>query len=134
MHIAGELVGRFLRERKAINCICLTSNSAVITAWSNDYGFESVFARQVEAYGKAGGVLLGISTSGNSENVVRAFRSPAQSMTTVALTGEGGGKLAALSDILIDVPSRRTPIIQQLHICIYHYICERIEMALSETQ
>ena len=135
MHIAGELVGRFLKERKAINCICLASNSAVITAWSNDHGFESVFARQVEAYGKAGGVLLGISTSGNSKNVVRAFEAArAQSMGTVALTGEGGGKLAALSDVLIDVPSRRTPIIQQLHICIYHYFCERLEMALSQTQ
>lgn len=133
MHITGELVGRFLRERKAINCICLTSNSAVITAWSNDYDFESVFARQVEAYGRRGGVLLGISTSGNSANIVRAFeRARLQSMSTVALTGEGGGRLAELSDVLIDVPSRRTPIIQQLHVCIYHYFCERIEKALSD--
>jgi D-sedoheptulose 7-phosphate isomerase len=135
MHIAGELVGRYLRERKAINCICLSANSAVLTAWSNDYGFEGVFARQVEAYGKPGGILLGISTSGNSKNVIRAFEAArALSMATVALTGEGGGKLAALSDVLIDVPSRRTPIVQQLHICIYHYFCERLEMALSETQ
>ena len=134
MHITGELVGRFLQERKAINCICLASNSAVITAWSNDYSFESIFARQVEAYGKAGAVLLGISTSGNSENVLRAFEAArAKSMVTIALTGEGGGKLAALSDVLIDVPSRRTPIIQQLHICIYHYFCEQLEMALSNT-
>ncbi len=133
MHITGELVGRFLRERKAINCICLASNSAVITAWSNDYTFDSVFSRQVEAYGRPGGVLLGISTSGNSANVIRAFEMARQrSMATVALTGEGGGKLAELSDVLIDVPSRRTPIIQQLHICIYHYLCERIEMAFSD--
>ena len=128
MHIAGELVGRFLRERKAINCICLASNPAVLTAWANDYSYDTVFARQVEAYGKRGGVLLGISTSGNSANVVQAFEKARMlGVRTVALTGEGGGKLARLSDILIDVPSRRTPIIQQLHTCVYHYICERLE-------
>jgi D-sedoheptulose 7-phosphate isomerase len=132
MHIAGEFVGRFQRERRAINCICLTSNAAVLTAWANDYSYETVFARQVEAYGRNGGVLLGISTSGNSANVVEAFKTArALSVVTVGLTGEGGGKLAPLSDILIDVPSRRTPIIQQLHICIYHYLCERIEAALA---
>jgi D-sedoheptulose 7-phosphate isomerase len=128
MHIAGELVGRFLRERKAINCICLSSNPAVLTAWANDYSYDTVFARQVEAYGQGGGVLWGISTSGNSANVVRAFETARSiGVKTVALTGEGGGKLRALSDVLIDVPSRRTPIIQQLHICIYHFICEQVE-------
>ncbi|HWE21251.1 MAG TPA: SIS domain-containing protein [Hyphomicrobiaceae bacterium] len=132
MHIAGELVGRFLRERKAINCICLASNPAVLTAWSNDYSYDTVFARQVEAYGKSGGVLLGISTSGDSVNVVQAFeKARALGVRTVALTGEGGGALAPLSDILIDVPSRRTPIIQQLHVCVYHYICERLEARLG---
>jgi D-sedoheptulose 7-phosphate isomerase len=132
MHIAGELVGRFLRERKAINCICLASNPAVLTAWSNDYSYDTVFARQVEAYGKSGGVLLGISTSGDSVNVVQAFeKARALGVRTVALTGEGGGALAPLSDILIDVPSRRTPIIQQLHVCLYHYICERLEARLG---
>jgi D-sedoheptulose 7-phosphate isomerase len=133
MHIAGELVGRFLRERKAINCICLASNPAVLTAWANDYSYDTVFARQVEAYGRSGGVLLGLSTSGNSVNVVQAFeKARALGVRTVALTGEGGGTLAPLSDILIDVPSRRTPIIQQLHICIYHYICERLEARFVE--
>lgn len=130
MHITGELVGRFLKERKAINCICLSSNTAVLTAWANDYSYDSVFARQVEAYGKTGGALIGISTSGNSPNVVRAFETARSlGVKTVGLTGEGGGKLARVSDILIDVPSRRTPIIQQWDICIYHYICERIEAA-----
>lgn len=128
MHIAGELVGRFLRERRAINCICLSSNPAVLTAWANDYSYDTVFARQVEAYGQGGGLLWGISTSGNSANVAHAFQTARSlGVKTVALTGEGGGKLRALSDVLIDVPSRRTPIIQQLHICIYHYICEQVE-------
>lgn len=128
MHITAELVGRFLKERKALNCICLTSNPAVLTAWANDYSYETVFARQVEAYGKAGGVLLGLSTSGNSVNVVRAFEAArGQSVVTIAMTGEGGGTLAGLSNILIDVPSRSTPIVQQLHLCLYHYICQAVE-------
>lgn len=131
MHIAGELVGRFLRERRAINCIDLTSNATVITAWANDCSFDAVFARQVEAFGAGGGVLLGISTSGNSANVVEAFETARRlGLGTVALTGEGGGKLAALADVLIDVPSRSTPIIQQLHVTVYHHMCERIESAM----
>jgi D-sedoheptulose 7-phosphate isomerase len=132
MHITGELVGRFVKDRKAINCICLSSNPAVLTAWANDYSYDTVFARQVEAYGNSGGVLLGISTSGNSTNVVRAFEAAkVLGIRSIALTGEGGGKLASVCDLLIDVPSRRTPIIQQLHICIYHYICEQIEARIA---
>ena len=132
MHITGELVGRFLRERKAINCICLSSNSSVLTAWANDYSYETVFARQVEAYGQRGGALLGLSTSGNSLNVIRAFEVARQlGLVTIGLTGEGGGKLAAVSDILIDVPERSTPIVQQLHLCLYHYMCQRIEAGMT---
>lgn len=128
MHITAELVGRFLKERRALNCICLSSNPAVLTAWSNDYSYDTVFARQVEAYGVAGGVLLGISTSGNSTNVLRAFQTAHRmGLATIALTGEGGGKLAEASDILIDVPCRSTALIQQVHICVYHYICEKVE-------
>jgi D-sedoheptulose 7-phosphate isomerase len=131
-HITGELVGRFLKERRGLKAICLSSNAAVLTAWANDYSYETVFSRQVEAYGEPGGVLLGISTSGNSANVVAAFQAARQAgMTTVALTGEGGGKLAALSDILLAVPSRHTPLIQQAHICLYHFLCERIEAELA---
>ncbi len=127
-HIAGELVGRFLKERQALRCICLAANMAVITALGNDYGYDTVFARQVEAYGEAGGVLLGLSTSGNSGNVVAAFeKARGLGMTGIALTGQGGGKLASLADILIDVPSRHTPDIQQVHICLYHFLCERVE-------
>ncbi len=131
MHITGELVGRFLQERKAINCICLASDPAFLTAWANDYSYASVFARQVEAYGRGGGVLLGLSTSGNSENVVQGFvTARSLGIRTVALTGETGGKLASLSDVLINVPAQSTPIIQQLHACIYHYMCERIESSV----
>ena len=134
MHITAELVGRFLKERRAINCICLTSNPAVLTAWANDYSYETVFSRQVEAYGKPGAVLLGISTSGNSPNVLRAFETArAENIMTIAMTGEGGGKLAALSDILVDVPSLKTPIVQQLHLCLYHYLCQAIETEMSLT-
>lgn len=130
-HITGELVGRFLKERRGLKAICLSSNAAVLTAWANDYSYDTVFARQVEAYGEPGGVLLGISTSGNSKNVVAAFeQARTMGMTTIAMTGEGGGKLAGLSDVLLDVPSRSTPLIQQAHICLYHHLCERVEAQL----
>ena len=128
MHITGELVGRFLKERRALKAICLSCNAAVLTAWSNDYSYESAFARQVEAYGEQGAVLLGISTSGNAKNVIAAFSQAHQmGMTTIALTGEGGGKLAPLADHLLAAPSRHTPLIQQVHLCLYHYFCEHVE-------
>lgn len=132
MHITGELVGRFLKERRGLKAICLSSNAAVLTAWSNDYSYDTVFSRQTEAYGEAGGVILGLSTSGNSRNVIAAFEvAKSLGMTTIGVTGEGGGKMAAVSDILIDVPSRSTPLIQQVHICLYHYLCEQIEARLA---
>jgi D-sedoheptulose 7-phosphate isomerase len=132
MHITGELVGRFLKERRALNCICLSSNPAVLTAWANDYSYDTVFSRQVEAYGVPGGVVIGISTSGNSKNIVEAFQAArAGGLSTIAMTGAGGGKLAHLSDVLIDVPSTATPLIQQVHICLYHYMCEQIEARLA---
>jgi len=132
MHITGELVGRFLKERKALKAICLSSNPAVLTAWSNDYSYDTVFSRQVEAYGEAGGVILGLSTSGNSPNVIKAFElAKTLGMTTIAMTGEGGGKLAPVTDILLDAPSRSTPIIQQIHICLYHFLCEQVEAQIA---
>jgi D-sedoheptulose 7-phosphate isomerase len=132
MHITGELVGRFLKERRALNAVCLSSNLSVLTAWSNDYSYDSVFARQVEAYGVSGGVVLGLSTSGNSSNVIKAFEvAHGMEMATVALTGEGGGRLRALAHHLLAVPSRSTPLIQQVHICLYHYLCARIETRLA---
>jgi len=134
MHITGELVARFLHERRALKAICLSNNAAVMTAWSNDHSFATAMARQVEAYGEPGAVLLGISTSGNSENILAAFeRAKEMGMVTVALTGEGGGKIAALADCLLAVPSRHTPLIQQVHVCIYHYLCQRIEQRMIES-
>jgi len=132
MHIAGELVARFLIERPGLRVIALGTNTAQLTAWSNDYDYESALAREVEAYGEKGGAILGISTSGNSKNVVAAFEKAKQmGLSTIALTGQGGGKLAALSDILIDVPSTSTPRIQEVHICLYHFLCEEVEKAMA---
>jgi D-sedoheptulose 7-phosphate isomerase len=132
MHITGELVARFLQDRRAFRVICLSESPVVLTAWSNDRSFETVFARQVEAYGGEGAVLLGLSTSGTSRNVVAAFeQARAMHMRTIALTGEGGGSLAPLADYLFAVPSRNTPLIQQAHLCLYHYLCEHVERRLA---
>lgn len=132
MHIAGELVGRFLLDRPALKVLALVADPAVLTAWSNDFAYESVFARQVEAHGEAGGVLLAISTSGNSANVLAAARAAkVLEMSVIALTGAGGGKLAALADLLLDVPARETPRIQEMHLCLYHYLCREVERRTS---
>jgi D-sedoheptulose 7-phosphate isomerase len=131
MHIAGELVGRFRRERTALKAIALGTDTAVTTAWSNDCAFEDAFARQVEALGEAGGVVWGISTSGNSENVVRALvKGRAMGMTGIALTGANAGRVGAAADIVIAVPSDDTPRIQEMHTFVYHYICEQVEERL----
>lgn len=131
-HIVGELVGRFLKERKAIPAICLSSNSAALTAWANDYEYETVFSRQVEAYGKKGGVLFAISTSGNSKNILQAAKIAKDlRMPVIGLTGSGGGQLGNYCDTLLDVPSSHTPRIQEMHILIYHYICERLEVGYT---
>ena len=132
MHITGELVGRFLRERKALRCICLSDNPATLTAWANDYDYASVFSRQVEAYGETGGVLIGLSTSGNSANVVQAAElAKKMGLSVIGLTGQGGGKLAPHCEVLLDAPSKHTPLIQQVHICLYHYLCETIEARMA---
>lgn len=132
MHIAGETVGRFRRERPGLKAVALGADAAVASAWSNDYDYESAFARQVEALGEAGGVVWGISTSGNSENVVRALRRGRDmAMTTLAMTGEGGGRLADVADILIAAPSRDTPRVQEVHRCLYHHICDRVDERLA---
>jgi D-sedoheptulose 7-phosphate isomerase len=128
LHISGELVGKFNLERKARNVICLNANTTVITAWSNDKDYDSVFARQVEAHGVAGAICWGLSTSGNSQSIVLAFEAAKRmGMTTIGMTGKGGGRLATLSDILLDVPSEITPRVQELHLPIYHYVCEQVE-------
>jgi D-sedoheptulose 7-phosphate isomerase len=132
MHIGGELVGRFNEERKAHKVICLCSNPAILTSVGNDYGYDAIFARQVEAYGEHGGVLIGLSTSGNSPNVLEAFSMASRlGMGTVAFTGAGGGKLRELAEVLIAVPSTKIPIIQQQHLCLYHYLCREAELRLA---
>lgn len=130
-HLAAELMGRFLADRAPMASVALTVDSSALTAIGNDYGFDQVFARQIRGLGRAGDVLVGISTSGNSANVVAAFEAARElGVHTVALTGGGGGKMATLADLLINAPSLSTPRIQELHIAIGHTICELVEDAL----
>lgn len=131
MHICGELVGRFFKERQALPAIALNADPAVLTAWSNDYSYESVFSRQVEALAKPGDVVWGISTSGNSKNVVAALKAARErAASTIALTGQGGGAMAEYADVLLAVPLSVTPRIQEAHSVTYHIICEAVEAAL----
>lgn len=130
-HLAAEFVGRYLRERRPLAALALHSNSSTLTAIGNDYGYEQSFARPVEAFARRGDVIVGLSTSGNSPNVVEALRrGRALGCTTIALTGEGGGKMAAEADILLAVPSRETPRIQECHLLIGHCLCQAVEEAL----
>lgn len=131
-HMTGELVGRYKIERAGIPAISLNANTAVMTALGNDYDYDSIFSKQVKALGAAGDVLFVISTSGNSMNTVLAAKqAKAQKITTVALTGEGGGKLKELCDYTINVPSANTPRIQEMHILVIHTICGIIEKELK---
>lgn len=127
-HLAAELSGRFYMDRKPLNAEALHCNSSYMTAVSNDYNFDLVYVRLLEGSGKKGDVLVGISTSGNSANLVAAFEQAHQmGIHTIAMTGITGGKLKSLSDILINVPSDDTPRIQECHILIGHILCEMIE-------
>jgi D-sedoheptulose 7-phosphate isomerase len=127
-HLTAELVGRFEAERRPLPAIALTTNQAVLTAWSNDYSFEDVFARQVEALGLSGDVAFGISTSGNSRNVVNALvRARARVLQTIGLTGAGGGAMAGLCDVLMAAPLTITARIQEVHIVTCHAICGALE-------
>ncbi len=134
-HFAAELVGRFERERSAMAAIALTTDTSALTALSNDYGFERIFARQVEALGRSGDWLLAISTSGNSANVLAAMEvARAQQMQIVALTGRDGGAMATAlgdADIELRVPADSTARIQEVHILILHSLCELIEQAAN---
>ena len=131
-HLAGELVGRFQKERRGLPCVALTTDTSVLTACANDFGYEEVFARQVEAIGAADDILVGISTSGNSANVIKAFEAAASAgMKRVALTGNDGGHLAKMDGVLnVVVPSCSTQRIQEGHITIIHILCELVEDAL----
>ena len=130
-HLAAELSGRFYFDRNPLAAEALTVNTSFLTAVANDYSFEEVYARLVKGSGNDGDVLIGLSTSGNSQNVIRAFEEAnAKNIITVGLTGISGGKLAAVSDHIIRVPSDDTPRIQESHILIGHIICELIESSL----
>ncbi len=130
-HIAAELVGRYGFDRPAISSIALTTDTSNLTAIGNDYGYDKVFSRQVEGVGSEGDLFFGISTSGNSQNIVNAFESAkAKGITTVALVGRDGGKMGQMADYAIIVPSNATPRIQESHILIGHIICDIIEKEL----
>ncbi|MCM8825408.1 MAG: D-sedoheptulose 7-phosphate isomerase [Candidatus Omnitrophica bacterium] len=131
-HLAGELVGRFQKERKALPCIALTTDTSIITAVGNDYSFDMVFSRQVEAIGKKGDILILFSTSGMSKNVLdAALTARKKGIKTISLTGTEPNKLAEISDINLAVPSKNTPRIQELHSIIIHIICELLEERIS---
>jgi D-sedoheptulose 7-phosphate isomerase len=127
-HLAAEFSGRFYYDRPPLNSEALHVNTSYLTAVANDYSFDEVYARLVKAKMKAGDILIGLSTSGNSKNIIKAFQQAKQmNITTIALTGESGGELKDLSDILLNIPSTDTPRIQELHILIGHIICEIVE-------
>lgn len=137
-HFAAEFVGRFERERLELGAIALTTDSSILTAVANDYGFDAIFARQVRALGAPGDVLLAISTSGNSPNVLQAIEAAhAREMVVVGLSGRGGGKMAQLlrdTDIHICVPHERTARIQEVHILTLHCLCDAVDALLLGEQ
>jgi D-sedoheptulose 7-phosphate isomerase len=130
-HIAGEFVSRFYFDRPGLPSIALTTDTSVLTAVGNDYGFEELFARQIQANGVQGDMFIGISTSGNSKNVIKALHAcKEKGLITVGLTGESGGKMTDLCDYCIQVPSNETPRIQESHILIGHIICAVVEESI----
>lgn len=132
-HVAGELVGRFLRNRRALKAQALSTDTSILTCLANDFSFETVFARQLEANARPGDVAVGFSTSGNSANVVAALEyARAHGLKTLAFTGEGGGRCAALADVLFDIPSAVTARIQEAGQVIYHILCEIVEAELAK--
>jgi D-sedoheptulose 7-phosphate isomerase len=127
-HIAAEFIGRFQKERRALAAIALTTDTSILTALSNDYGFDILFSRQIEGIGQKGDVAFGISTSGNSKNVIEGIKKAKHlGLKTISMTGGHGGKLAKLTDISLIVPAEKTARIQESHICMAHAICELVE-------
>ena len=130
-HFAGELVGRFTKEGPPIPALALTTDSSIMTAVGNDYGYEHIFKRQVEAHARPADIAVGISTSGNSKNVLEAMKvAKSRGLLTVGMTGEGGGQLAAFVDHLFAAPSKDTPRIQEVHHLMNHILCELLEERL----
>lgn len=127
-HLAAELVGRFKAERKALPAIALTTDTSILTALGNDYGYDSVFTRQIAALGRAGDVVVGISTSGKSPNILKAIEYAKEiGCKTIGLTGKDGGELAKVVDIPLVIPSQETSRIQEAHITIGHIVCSLVE-------
>jgi D-sedoheptulose 7-phosphate isomerase len=132
-HFVAEFIGKFLAVRKSLPALALTSNTSTITAVGNDYGFEHVFERQVESLVNMKDIIIAISTSGNSENVVNGVKAAKKiGAKVIALTGEGGGKLSELADLIIDVPSIDTPRIQEAHIFVEHLVCGLVEKKILQ--
>ena len=131
-HVAAELVGRFLHQRAALAAVALTADTSVLTSIGNDEGYDRVFARQVEALGRAGDVALGISTSGGSSNVIAALEvARARRLQTIALTGGDGGAVGRAAAIHVNVPSAETPRVQEVHRTLLHVICDIVESSLA---
>jgi D-sedoheptulose 7-phosphate isomerase len=130
-HIAAEIIGRYKQDRPAYAALALTTDTSALTAIANDYGFEQVFARQIEGLGQRGDVLLAISTSGRSANIVAALRTArARGLVTIGFTGSKGQSLGVLCDHLLVSPSDDTPVIQQIHLTVAHGICDQIEQSM----
>ncbi len=134
-HITAELTGRFLKERRPLRAMALHANTSALTAIGNDYGYEHVFARELSAHARPGDVLLAISTSGNSKNILRAIEAAREvKVSVIGLTGESGGKMRGICDLCLCAPTESTARIQEMHITIGHAICELLEDRLSETE
>lgn len=130
-HMAAEFVGRFQKERRALPAISLTENMASVTAIANDYAYEQIFSRQLQGLAQVGDIVIGLSTSGNSPNVLEALRAArTMKLTTIGLTGSSGGQMGGLCDLCIRVPSTSTARIQELHLTIGHLLCALIEDSL----
>ncbi len=130
-HVAAEMVGRFQKERQALAAIALTTDTSILTSLANDYGFKFVFSRQVEALGRKNDLVIAISTSGNSGNVILACQKAKEmKLKTVSLTGASGGRLAKIADINLVIPADNTARIQEAHLCCLHAICEIVEQEL----
>jgi D-sedoheptulose 7-phosphate isomerase len=131
-HLAAELLGRFYLERRPLAAVSLADNTAAMTAIGNDYSYEETFSRQVRALGRPGDVAIGLSTSGNSANVLRGLEAARDiGLVTVALTGAGGGKLAGVVDVCVQVPTEDTPRVQELCMLLGHTLCEIVERDLA---
>ena len=131
-HFAGEIVGRFLLERRGLACVCLNTDTSVMTCIANDYSYDDIFSRQIESIGKKGDIFIGISTSGNSKNVIKAVeKSKKMGITTIGFLGKDGGKLKNIVDDALIIPYKSTARVQEQHIMSIHLICEIVEREMA---